>query len=146
MEISRREREGVTILEPRGRITLGAGEEELRDALHELLQGGYPPILVSLEHVELIDSAVIGVLVAARTTAVNRGAEAGMQPELPQLPAALSGGGGVFAGVILVGLGILLLSHTILGFSMAWLAEWWPLFLIIFGLRMIFAARGRDQS
>lgn len=73
MEISRREREGVTILEPRGRITLGAGEEELRDALHELLRGTAPTILVSLEHVELIDSAGIGVLVAARTMAVNRG-------------------------------------------------------------------------
>ncbi len=90
---------------------------------------------------------IYNMIDAARcATAVNRGAEAGMQPELPQLPAAISGGGGVFAGVIMVGLGILLLSHTILGFSMAWLAEWWPLFLIIFGLRMIFAARNRDKS
>lgn len=72
--------------------------------------------------------------------AVNRGVESGVQPELPQLPAAV-GGGSVFAGSLLVGIGLLILGRTVLGFSLEWLAEWWPILLIVFGVRMILTGR-----
>ena len=90
---------------------------------------------------------IYNMIDAARCAhAVNRGAEAGMQPELPALPAAIGGGGSVFAGVVLVALGMLFLGRTVLGFSLAWLAEWWPVFLILFGARMIFAGRSKQRQ
>ena len=90
---------------------------------------------------------IYNMIDAARCAhAVNRGAEAGIQPELPALPAAIGGGGGVFAGVVLVALGMLFLGRTVLGFSLAWLAEWWPVFLILFGARMIFAGRSKQRQ
>lgn len=73
---------------------------------------------------------------------VNRGAEAGRVPDLPPLPAE---GGSTFAGAILVGLGLIFLGRTVFGFSLAWLADWWPLFLILFGLRMIYQGRRRSH-
>lgn len=73
MEIGVREQDGVTILEPNGRITIGAAEEELREAVHRALEGQSRNLLVDMKHVPLIDSAGIGRLLAARTTAVNRG-------------------------------------------------------------------------
>jgi hypothetical protein len=90
---------------------------------------------------------IYNMIDAARCAqAVNRGAEAGIHPELPALPAAMGGGGSVFAGVVLVALGMLFLARTVLGFSLAWLAEWWPVFLILFGARMIFAGRSRQRD
>jgi anti-sigma B factor antagonist len=73
VEIIERQRDGVTILEPRGRITIGAGEAELRGAVLRAIEGPSKRILVSMEHVPLIDSAGIGQLLAARTTVMNRG-------------------------------------------------------------------------
>ena len=73
MEIAVRNRGGVTILEPKGKITIGAAEDELRDAVRRALEGDCRNLLVNMEHVPLIDSAGIGQLLAARTTAINRG-------------------------------------------------------------------------
>jgi hypothetical protein len=74
--------------------------------------------------------------------AVNRGMDAGMAPELPELPGAV-GGGSVFAGVMLVAVGLIILGRTVLGISLDWLGQWWPVFLIVFGVRMIMKGRGR---
>jgi hypothetical protein len=85
---------------------------------------------------------IYNMIDAARcANAVNRGMEAGLRPELPALPAAVGGGGSVFTGVILVALGLLFLGRTVLGFSLAWMGDWWPALLVIFGLRMIYTGR-----
>jgi hypothetical protein len=90
---------------------------------------------------------IYNMIDAARCAhAVNRGAAAGIQPELPALPAAIGGGGSVFAGVVLVALGMLFLGRTVLGISLEWFAEWWPVLLILFGARMIFAGRSRQRD
>lgn len=90
---------------------------------------------------------IYNMIDAARCAgAVNRGVEAGLQPQLPELPAAIGGSGSMFTGVILVGAGLLFLGHTVMDFSLAWLADWWPLALILFGLRMIVSARHRNHS
>jgi hypothetical protein len=89
---------------------------------------------------------IYNMIDAARcANAVNRGSAAGLQPDLPELPAGL-GGGSTFAGVLLVAIGVLILGRTILGISLSWLAEWWPVFLIIFGVRLIMAGRRRGGS
>jgi hypothetical protein len=89
---------------------------------------------------------IYNMIDAARcANAVNRGAEAGIQPELPELPSGV-GGGSAFAGGLLVVIGVLILGRTVLGFSLSWLAEWWPLFLIIFGIRLMVTGRRKKSD
>lgn len=72
MTIDARHAKGVTILEPKGKITIGAGDIALRDAVHEALEAGARNILVNLGGVSTIDSSGIGELVSAYTTVTNR--------------------------------------------------------------------------
>ena len=73
MKISSRQREGVTILEPQGKITIGVGDVALRNAVHEAVGAGTKNILIDLSGVSTIDSSGIGELVATYTTVTNRG-------------------------------------------------------------------------
>jgi anti-sigma B factor antagonist len=72
MKIPARHHMGVTILEPKGKITIGVGDVALRDAVHEAVEAGGVNILINLEDVTTIDSSGIGELVAAYTTVTNR--------------------------------------------------------------------------
>lgn len=73
MTIASRDNAGVTVLEPRGKITIGVGDVQLRDAVHAALNGGARKLLINLHDVTTIDSSGIGELVAAYTTVTNRG-------------------------------------------------------------------------
>lgn len=73
MKVSARHVEGVTILEPKGKITIGVGDVALREAVHEALEAGARNILIDLGGVSTIDSSGIGELVSAYTTVTNRG-------------------------------------------------------------------------
>lgn len=73
MRVNVRQREGVTILDLKGKITIGVGDVALRDAIHEALDAGAKKILVNLEDVSTIDSSGVGELVSSYTTATNRG-------------------------------------------------------------------------
>lgn len=73
MKINTRHSQGVTILEPKGKITIGVGDVALRDAVHEALEAGTKNILVNLAGVTTIDSSGVGELVSAYTTVSNRG-------------------------------------------------------------------------
>lgn len=73
MKISSRQRGGVTILEPQGKITIGVGDVALRNAVQEALGAGSKHILIDLSKVTTIDSSGIGELVATFTTVTNRG-------------------------------------------------------------------------
>lgn len=75
MKISTRQVDGVTILDLSGRITLGEGSVQLRDAVRELLSKGQKNILLNLADVNYIDSSGIGELVSAFTTMRNQGGE-----------------------------------------------------------------------
>ena len=66
---------GVTILEPQGKITIGAGDLDLREAVMETLAGGEKSIILDLSQVTTIDSSGIGEVVSAYTTVTNRGGE-----------------------------------------------------------------------
>ena len=67
--------DGVTVLRPKGKITIGVGDVALRKAVHEALDAGEKNILVNLEDVSTIDSSGIGELVSAFTTVTNRGGQ-----------------------------------------------------------------------
>jgi len=73
MRVNVRQREGVTILDLKGKITIGVGDVALRDAIHEALSAGAMKILVNLEDVSTIDSSGVGELVSSYTTVTNRG-------------------------------------------------------------------------
>ncbi len=75
MKISTRQVDGVTILDLSGRITLGEGSVQLRDAVRDLLGKGQKRILLNLGQVNYIDSSGIGELVSAFTTVRNQGGE-----------------------------------------------------------------------
>ncbi len=73
MKIDARHAQGVTILVPKGKITIGVGDVALRQAVAEALEAGARNILVNLGGVSTIDSSGIGELVSAYTTVTNRG-------------------------------------------------------------------------
>lgn len=73
MRVNVRQREGVTILDLKGKITIGVGDVALRDAIHEALNAGATRILVNLQDVSTIDSSGVGELVSSYTTVTNRG-------------------------------------------------------------------------
>ena len=75
MKVSTRQVDGVTILDLSGRITLGEGSVQLRDAVRDLLSKGNKQILVNLGDVNYIDSSGIGELVSAYTATRNQGGE-----------------------------------------------------------------------
>ncbi len=75
LTIASREVDGVTILDLNGRITLGEGSVQLRDAIRDLISKGQKSILLNLGNVNYIDSSGLGELVSAFTTAKNQGAD-----------------------------------------------------------------------
>ena len=73
MKISARNRDGVTILEPQGKITIGVGDVALREAVTEALNTGSRSILINMAGVTTIDSSGVGELVSTYTSVANRG-------------------------------------------------------------------------
>ena len=73
MKINVRQRDGVTILEPRGKITIGVGDVALREAVHRELEAGHKNVLIDMNGVTTIDSSGIGELVSTYTSVNNRG-------------------------------------------------------------------------
>lgn len=86
MKIEKRNRDGVTILDLGGKITIGKGDVALREAVHQTLEGGAAKVLINLNDVTTIDSSGVGELVSAFTTATNRGAKL----KLANLPAKVN--------------------------------------------------------
>ncbi len=74
LSITSREVDGVTVLDLSGRITLGEGSVQLRDAIRDNISKGTKNILVNLGDVNYIDSSGLGELVGAFTTSKNQGA------------------------------------------------------------------------
>jgi anti-sigma B factor antagonist len=86
MKFNTRQNGDVTILDLNGRITIGSGEEALRNATQEILNNGAKKVVINMGGVTMIDSSGIGELVSAYTTATNRGAKL----KLANLPAKVS--------------------------------------------------------
>jgi len=74
LSIASRELDGVTVLDLSGRITLGEGSVQLREAIRDLISKGSKNILLNLGDVNYIDSSGLGELVGAYTTAKNQAA------------------------------------------------------------------------
>ena len=68
LTIASRELDGVTVLDLSGRITLGEGSVQIRDAIRDLIGKGQKSILLNLGDVNYIDSSGLGELVSAFTS------------------------------------------------------------------------------
>ncbi|MGA3345814.1 MAG: STAS domain-containing protein [Terracidiphilus sp.] len=75
LTIATREVDGVIVLDLSGRITLGEGSVQLRDAIRGLISKGSKSILLNMGDVNYIDSSGLGELVSAFTTAKNQQAD-----------------------------------------------------------------------
>jgi anti-sigma B factor antagonist len=75
LTIASREVDGVVVLDLSGRITLGEGSVQLRDAIRGLIGQGKKNVLLNMGEVNYIDSSGLGELVSAYTTAKNQQAE-----------------------------------------------------------------------
>jgi anti-sigma B factor antagonist len=72
LEIAEREREGVTILALKGRITMSE-VSPVRDKVQQLLAAGHNQIVLDLGDVEYIDSTGLGNLVISYTQVKKAG-------------------------------------------------------------------------
>ncbi len=73
MKISKREAGNVTIIEPKGKISIGKGDIAIRDAIDGALSGGADNILLDFKAVTRMDSAGLGELVAAHKAVTENG-------------------------------------------------------------------------
>ena len=68
LEITRRVREGVTILDLKGRLIVGEPAVHLREALNQEVAQSIVRVILNLEHVDYIDSTGLGSMVICFTT------------------------------------------------------------------------------
>lgn len=68
LEIEQREREGITILELSGRITVGPEAGALRERCAAQVAAGKANLVLELSHVDFIDSTGLGALVMCATS------------------------------------------------------------------------------
>ena len=68
MNIDERSVDGVTVLDLKGKMLIGEGDELLREKINGLVEGGTTKILLNLEDVPYVDSAGLGEIVRCYTT------------------------------------------------------------------------------
>jgi anti-sigma B factor antagonist len=86
MKATSRSVDGVEVIKLDGKITIGAGDQQLREVISNALANGRTNILLDLSGVTTIDSSGIGELVGSYTTVTNRGGKL----KLLHLPAKLN--------------------------------------------------------
>lgn len=65
MNVSTRERDGVTIVDLEGKITIGRGDVALRDAVNAAIDSGARKLLMNFDKVKSMDSSGMAELGAA---------------------------------------------------------------------------------
>jgi len=73
MQIHQRSVGEVTIIDMHGKMTLGEGDELLRDKVNSLIQQGHKKLILNLGEVPYIDSAGLGEIVRTYTTVSREG-------------------------------------------------------------------------
>ncbi len=73
MEIAERKVSDVTILDLTGKMTLGEGDEMLKQTINSLLAAGQKKLVLNLGGVPYIDSAGLGEVVRTHTTVSRQG-------------------------------------------------------------------------
>ncbi len=73
LEITERERESVTILDLKGRLTVGPPATQLRANITRLMSEGHTSIILNLAEVDYIDSTGLGTMVICFTSLQKAG-------------------------------------------------------------------------
>jgi anti-sigma B factor antagonist len=73
MQIEERAVGDVVVLDLKGKITLGEGDELLKDKVNSLVNQGHKKIVLNLAGVPYIDSAGLGEIVRTYTTVSRQG-------------------------------------------------------------------------
>ncbi len=73
MQIEQRAVGDVVVLDLKGRVTLGEGDELLKDKVNSLLNQGQKKVVLNLAEVPYIDSAGLGEIVRTYTTVSRQG-------------------------------------------------------------------------
>ncbi|MCZ2077095.1 MAG: STAS domain-containing protein [Bryobacteraceae bacterium] len=68
LEIEQREKEGITILDIKGRLTVGEPASQLREKLKSMAASGVRSVVLNMKGVDYIDSTGLGTLVICYTT------------------------------------------------------------------------------
>jgi len=72
-DIQKREREGVVILDLKGRLVVGEAASRLRDDILALASAGQTRVILNLRAVDFIDSTGLGAMVICFTTLKKAG-------------------------------------------------------------------------
>jgi anti-sigma B factor antagonist len=86
MKATSRSVDGVEVIALQGKITIGAGDSQLREVITNSMNAGKNNLLLDMSGVTTIDSSGIGELVGSYTTVTNRGGKL----KLLHLPAKLN--------------------------------------------------------
>ena len=73
MQIDERVTGDVMVLDLKGRVTQGEGDELLKDKVNSVVNQGYKKVLLNLADVPYIDSAGLGEIVRTYTTVSRQG-------------------------------------------------------------------------
>ena len=73
MEIQERTLQDVVVLDLTGKLTIGEGDELLKERISNLVQQGHRKLLLNLEGVPYVDSAGLGEIVRTYTTVSRQG-------------------------------------------------------------------------
>ncbi len=73
MEIHRREKEGIAVLDMKGRLIVGEPATCLRETINQEVSQGQTKIILNLEDVDYIDSTGLGGMVICYTTLQKAG-------------------------------------------------------------------------
>jgi hypothetical protein len=133
-----------------GHVYLGYTQ---RGFVHALIFAGVIAMLSSgnARHMEPLFGIFLGffwfynIIDAVRRAHFINHALAGMGPvELPRDMQMPSIGGSIFGGVLITFVGLVFLLRTRFDVDLDWLVDWWPAFIVAFGLYLIYKSmRGR---
>lgn len=73
MKLTQNERDGVVVLEPKGRILGGPDATLLKDQLQALIDSGKVKVVIDLAEVDYMNSTGLGILISGYTTLKNAG-------------------------------------------------------------------------
>ena len=73
MKIQERTLQDVVVLDLTGKLTIGEGDELLKERISNLIQQGHRKLLLNLEGVPYVDSAGLGEIVRTYTTVSRQG-------------------------------------------------------------------------
>jgi anti-sigma B factor antagonist len=73
MKVDSHDKGGVTVVDLKGKFTIGSGDAAIREAIQKCVAEGKLHILLNTAGVSTIDSSGVGELVAGFTTVTNRG-------------------------------------------------------------------------